>query len=180
MREGNLILINNEIFKVEEIDLKGSAKAHKTVSLKLRSIPEGKFKEITLNHEDKVDEAVVVHRKAAYSYSDGDSHYFADPETFEQYPLRKELVGGKEIFLKEELDIHIVFYQDAPIEAVFPKRVRLKVANADKGVHGGGETTFKKARLENGMEIDVPQFVVENDIVEVDTDTGHYVDRVQE
>ena len=181
VREGNLLLINNEIYKVDEVKAKGSAKAHKMIELKLRSIPEGKFKEMTLAPEDKVDEAELVRKKATYSYTDNDCFYFLDSDTYETYSIKKEFVNRRDCFLKENQEIHITFYNEQPIEVIFPKRIRLKVASADKGVRGAQESsTHKKARLENGLEIDVPQFVSENDIVEVDTETFKYIDRIQE
>jgi len=181
VREGNLLLIDGEIYRADEVHAKGSAKAHKMIGLKLRSIPDGKFKELTLAPEDKVEEADLVHKKATYSYKDNDNFYFLDTETYETYAIQNDFIGKKECFLKEEQQINITFYNERPLEAVFPKRIRLKVTSADKGVRGAQESsTHKKARLENGLEIDVPQFVEENDIVEIDTETFKYIDRIQE
>ena len=181
MREGNILLIDNEIYRVEELDHKGAAKAHKMVGLKLRSLRQGKFKELTLAPEDKVEDTDLVHKKAVYSYKDSDYFYFLDTETYEAYPIKQEFVGKRECFLKENQEISITFYNEQPIEAVFPKRIRLKITSADKGVRGAQESsTYKKARLENGLEIDVPQFIEENDIIEIDTLTFKYIDRIQE
>lgn len=181
VREGNLLLIDNEIYRVEEVAQKGSAKAHKQIGLKLRSIPEGKFKELTLAPEDKVDEAELIRKKALYSYKDEDFFYFIDAETYDSYSIAKELIGRKECFLKENQEIQIDFFDERPLRVVFPLRIRLNVVSADKGVHGASESsTYKKARLENGLEIDVPQFVEENDVVEVDTESMKYIDRIQE
>jgi len=181
VRTGNLLLLEGEIYKVDEIETKGSAKAHKMINLRLRSIPENKYKEMTFNPEDKLEEAELTRKKALYSYKDSTYFYFLDAETFENYPVKKEFLDKKECFLKENQEIDITFHDGNPIEVVFPKRFKLKVTSVDKGIKGSQDSTvYKKARLENGLEINVPHFISENDIVEIDVDTFEYIDRVQE
>jgi len=179
IREGNLILMDDEVYRVDGVELKGSAKAHKQVGLKLRSVPHGKFKDIAMSPEDKVEEADVIHKKAVYSYRDNDNYYFMDPQTFETHAIANTIIGKKSCFLKEEQEINVTFFQERLLEVSFPKRIKLKVTSADKGVKGGQESgPYKKARLENGLEVDVPQFMKDGDTIEVDTETFAYINRV--
>ncbi len=180
VKKGNLLLYEGSIFKVEDLGLKGAAKTHKMVNLRMKSIPEGKFKEVTINPEDKLEEAELARKKAAYSYRDEDFFYFLDAETFENYRVPKEFIGEKECFLKENEPLDMSFYEGVPVEVSFPLRIPLKVTSVDKGIKTGESTVSKKARLENGLEIDVPQFIKENDMVEVDSGTFKYIDRLQE
>jgi len=180
IRVGNIINFEGNIYKVEEVETKGSAKAHKTFNLKMRSIPEGKFLEHTFNPEDKIEEADVTHKKTLYSYKDEENFYFLDEETYENYQINKNLIGEKEFFLKENEKYTISVLENTPIEVIFPERVRLKVVSAPPGIKEQDSTTAKKVTLENGMEIDAPQFIEEGDIVEVDSNTGKYIDRIQE
>ena len=95
VRVGNLLLIDGKIFKVEHVDVKGSAKAHKTVNLKMKDILDGKYMEHTYHQEDKLDEADVTNQKALYSYKDGDSFFFMDEETYESYEVNKAIKPTK-------------------------------------------------------------------------------------
>jgi len=179
IKNGNLLLYEGQIYKVEQVETKGSAKAHKTFNLKMRSIPEGKYIEHTFNPEDKLEEADVIHKKALYSYRDDVGFHFLDEETYEDYAVAADLVGNKESFLRENEKYTVSVHENIPIEVIFPERIRLKVTTSPPGIKQHDSVTAKKVTLENGMELDVPQFIAEGDIVEVDPETGKYIDRVQ-
>ena len=180
IKKGNLISFEGNIYKVDEVETKGSAKAHKTFNLKMRSIPEGKYLEHTFNPEDKIEEADVVHKKALYSYRDDAGFHFLDEETYENYEIAAELIGDKEVFLKENEKYTVSLHENTPLEVIFPERIRLKVTSSPPGIKQHESTTTKKVTLENGMEIDAPQFIEEGDIVEVASETGKYIDRVSD
>jgi len=180
VRVGNVLKFENQVYRVIEIRTKGAAKAHNIIDLKLKSIPEGKFMERTFNPEEKVEEADVIRKKVTFSYKDESSLYFLDAETYEQYSLPREAVGKKELFLKDNAELEIDFNEGAPLSVVFPKRIRLRVSQAPKGIKESESTTPKQVTLENGMELTVPQFIETGDLVEVDSQTGKYVDRIKE
>ncbi|MGB2599610.1 MAG: elongation factor P [Candidatus Omnitrophota bacterium] len=180
VKVGNLLLIDGKIYKVEEVEVKGSAKAHKTVNLKMRDILEGKYMEHTYQQEDKLEEADVVNKKALYSYRNGENFFFLDEETYENYQVNKNIIGGKDIFLKENEKYTISIHENTPIDVIFPPRIRLKVTTSPPGIKQHDSVTSKQITLENGMQIDAPQFIEEGDIVEVDSSTGKYIDRIQE
>ena len=180
IRAGNLLLIDGKIYKVMEAEVKGSAKAHKTVNIKMKDIIEGKYMEHTYHQEDKLDEADVMMKKALYSYRDGDNFFFLDEETYENYQIDKGVVGEKEVFLKEHEKYTLLIYENRAIDIVFPERIRLKVTSSPPAIKQQDSTTAKKITLENGIQVDAPQFIEEGDTVEVNTETGKYIDRVQE
>lgn len=179
VRTGNLLLIDGKIFKVDHVEVKGAAKVHKTVFIKMHDIIDGKDHEQSYQQEDKFEEADVTQKKAAYSYSDGDSFFFLDEDTYETYELNSRILGKKKIYLKENEKYKIDIYEDRPIDIIFPERIRFKVTTSPPGIKQHDSVTAKQIQLENGMEVDAPQFIEEGDIVEVDTETGKYIDRIQ-
>ncbi|MEA3490127.1 MAG: elongation factor P [Candidatus Omnitrophota bacterium] len=180
VKVGNLLLINGTIYKVEEVEIKGSAKAHKTINIKMRGILDGKYMEHTYHQEDKLDEADVVHKKALFSYQEGDTFHFLDEDTYEDYGVNREMIGEKDVFLKENEKYTVAVYEGSAIDVIFPERIRLKVTCSPPGIKQHDSITAKQVILENGMKIGAPQFIEEGDIVEVDSRTGKYIDRVQE
>ncbi len=180
IKVGNLLIIDGKIYKVESAETKGAAKAHKTVNIKMRSILDNKYMEHTFHQEEKIEEADLTNRKAIYSYKDGSNLYFLDEENYETYSVSKDIIGKKEVFLKEEAKYTAVIYEGKVIDLIFPERIRLKVTTAPPGLRQHDTaTTAKEVTLENGVKIDVPQFVEEGNTVEVDSNTGKYIDRVQ-
>lgn len=181
VKAGNLLLIDGKIYKVNEVEAKGSAKVHKTVSIKMHGVLDGKHAEHTYHQDDKIEEADVTHQKAIYSYKDGENFYFIDQATFENYAVPKEMVGKKENFLKENEVYTVALFESNPISLVFPERIKMKISSAPPGLKGQHDvTTFKEATLENGMKIEVPQFIETDALIEVDPETGKYIDRVHE
>jgi elongation factor P len=180
VRTGDVLLINDEIFKVEETEAKGAAKTHKTIHLKMRNILTGKHMEHTYQQEDKLEQADVTHKKALYSYKDSDTCCFLDEETYETYAVDEKIIGEKRVFLKENEKYIVVLYEERPIDLIFPERITLRVSTSPPPIKQHDAATYKKITLENGMTVDAPQFIEESDIVEIDTGTGKYIDRVQE
>jgi len=179
VRRGNLLLIAGRIYKVHEVEVKGAAKVHKTVNLKMRDILDGKYMEHTYHQEDKLEEADVSRPKADYSYKDEDSFFFIDEESYETYEVNKEIIGDKEVFLRENEKYVVEVYEGKAIDVIFPERIQLKVTTSPPGIKQHDSVTSKHVTLENGMEIEAPQFIEEGDIVEVDSHTGKYIDRLK-
>jgi elongation factor P len=176
---GNILLIDGELFKVLSASFSGTAKAEKQIKVSMKSIPEGKFRERVFHPDDKVDDITPEAKKAQYTYSDNENVYFMDEQAFEQFSLSKALFGERVVFLKEGQSFNIRFFNNNPIDIDFPPRVRLKVIQAPPATRNGSGV-YKKVRLENDIEVDAPQFIKEDDVVEIDSETMQYIDRVKE
>jgi len=113
-----------------------------------------------------------------YLYREGDHYVLMDPENFEQLPVSPEAFGGKDKYLKENMEVLVSFHDNAVIEVQVPDSVVLKVIDTPPGVRGdtvSGAT--KPATLETGVTIQVPLFVEQGGSVRVDTRTGLYLER---
>lgn len=176
---GNIVKIDNTLYKVEEREIKGTGQFGKTFHFKLRSIPEGVQIERSFRNDEDLETVDLERSEAEYLYTDGNDYYFMDVTTYEQYPIPKEVIGSIAPFLKENTKIHIEFYKGNPVNVVFPEIVELKVVTAPPGIHEKDSTTMKTVTLENGMEILTPQFIKEGDIVKVNVYTHKYVERVK-
>ncbi|MFN4180841.1 MAG: elongation factor P, partial [Armatimonadota bacterium] len=103
-----------------------------------------------------------------------------DVETYDQVSLNSEQVGDAAQFMKEGIEVIMVFHEGNPLMVELPTAVELQVVETDPGVRGdtasGGS---KPAKLETGAVIQVPLFINIGDIVRVDTRTGRYIERVK-
>ena len=65
--------------------------------------------------------------------------------------------------------------------AEMPVKTNLRVVHSEPGVKGDTATnTLKPATLETGVEVRVPLFINEGDLIQVDTRDGSYLNRVKE
>ncbi|RDV81754.1 elongation factor P [Ammonifex thiophilus] len=178
-RTGLTIELDGEVYQVIEFLHVKPGKGAPFVRTKLRNLRTGAVIEKTFNAGEKVPRAHLDRRQAQYLYSDGSSFYFMDMETYEQVALGEKELGDAVKFLKENLEISLLLYQGKVIGVELPNTVELKVIETPPGVRGdtaaGGS---KPAKLETGAVIQVPLFVEEGDIIQVDTRTGEYLKRV--
>ena len=105
--------------------------------------------------------------------------YFINQKTFEQINLKKENVGEKGKFLKEELEVKISFYEEKPISIELPNQVTCKIEGTDVALKGQTvSSSYKPAILDNGVKIQVPPFIESGYQIVVDTRSIEYVKKI--
>ena len=150
------------------------------VRTKLKSLLTGRVLDQTFRSGEKVKRPDLVEREMQYLYREGDRFCMMDNETFEQIMLTEDQVGDARLFLTENLDVKILFFNQQPVGVEVPLFVELEVTETEPGVKGdtaAGGT--KPATLESGVTIQVPLFISEGDRVKVDTRTGDYIERAK-
>jgi elongation factor P len=134
--------------------------------------------ERTWQGNDKAEEAQVEKRKANFLYKDESFAYFMDIENYEQFSLALEDLGGKEKFMKDGLEVNVLYFENRPMAIELPIKVELKVISAPPGIRGNsaGNVT-KQAELETGAIISMPMFVETNDVIRINTENEEYAER---
>jgi elongation factor P len=150
------------------------------VRTKLKSLLTGRVLDQTFRSGEKLKQPDLMEREMQYLYREGDNFCMMDNETYEQIMLTADQVGEARLYLTENLDVKILFFNQQPVAVEVPLFVELEVAQTEPGVKGdtaAGGT--KPATLESGVTIQVPLFINEGDRVKVDTRTGTYIERVK-
>lgn len=149
------------------------------VRTKVKNLKNGKVLDRTFRSGEKLDEADVSERRMQYLYQDGDSLVFMDNTTYEQTPFSAEQVGDARKYLKENLDVEVLFWRGRPINIELPAFIEALITQCDPGLKGDTASgSTKPATLETGAVVQVPLFVKEGERIRVDTRTGVYVERV--
>ena len=151
-----------------------------TMRIRFREIRTGRVLDRSFSGYDvKLTPADVERRSAQYIYDEDDLCYFMDTESYDQFPLLKEQISAELNYLKEEMTVDLVFYEDNPISLELPITVDLQVVDSPPGLKGDTATgATKPATLETGLLIQVPLFVNEGEYVKVDTRNATYLSRV--
>jgi elongation factor P len=150
------------------------------VRTKIKNLMTGKVLDQTFRSGEKLKRPDLAEREMQFLYREGDSFYMMDNETYEQLALTSEQLGDAVLYLIENLNLKVLFFNQQPVAVEIPNFVELTVAQAEPGVKGdtaSGGT--KPATLESGAVIQVPLFINEGDQVKVDTRTGTYIERVK-
>ena len=146
---------------------------------KLRRLSDGAVIEHTFRAGEKIEEVRIVTRSMQYLYDSNNLYYFMDEETYEQYPLSRELLEETIPYLKENMTVKVMWFEEQPLWVEVPQFVELEVTKTEPGVRGDTATGGSKpAVLETGATVQVPLFVNVGDVLRVDTTTGEYITRV--
>ncbi len=178
IKVGTLITINGEPYVVVKSEHHKVARGGATLKTKLKNLISGNMVERTYQGNDRAEEADVQKRKANFLYKDEEFAHFMDTETYEQYSLSIENLGGKERFMKDGIDVTVLHFEGKPMSVELPIKVELTVTSAPPGVRGNSAgNVMKTAELETGATINVPMFVETGDVIRINTDTEEYVER---
>lgn len=157
----------------------GGGKLAGTMHAKLEELGRGAVIERRFRPDERLDRLELERSRWQYLYADGEDFYFMDPDTYEQISIARGVLGGRERFLRPDLNVSVEFCEGQLVNVVFPESVELKVASTAQAEHQRETSAMKPASLDNGMEVLVPLFIKVGDAVRVDTATGKYLERAR-
>ena len=128
---------------------------------------------------ETVEKATLEEVKFNFLYSDETDFYFMNPETFEQTNLNKNKIGEKSKLLSENLEVTINFYNENPLSVTLPNQITCEVDSTDAAIKGQTiSSSYKPAKLTNGINIQVPPFIENGDAIILDTRTMEYIKKI--
>jgi elongation factor P len=179
-RKGLKIELEGEPYVITDFLHVKPGKGGAFVRTKLKSLVTGNVIDRTFRSGEKVQTPALDERNMQYLYREGEAYNFMDSDTYEQLTLTADQLGEDSNFLKENVQVRIVFHNGKPIGVELPFFVELTIVKSEPGVRGdtarGGT---KPATVETGAVIQVPLFLNEGDRIKVDTRTGEYIERAK-
>ena len=182
IKKGTAIRMDGGIWVCIEFQHRKPGKGNTVMNTKLKNVTDGRVLDRTFQVGFKLDDVRLERRPYQFLYKDGDDYIFMNQETFDQAPIAKDLVTGVD-FMKESDIVEVVSDADTAtvLFAEMPVKTILRVTHSEPGIKGDTATnSTKPATLETGVEIRVPLFIDEGDLVQVDTRDGSYLQRVKE
>jgi len=178
LRKGVTFTMDNELYKVLEYQHHKPGRGKATIRTTLRNLRTGSTIQHNFTSGDRVQDIRIERQGVQYLYTDGDLYHFMDTETYEQMALSAGLLGNQVRYIKESMELVLSTYEGEAIDVELPTTVELEVTEAQMAVAGDTATgAMKKVTLETGLEVQVPLFIEEGDVIRVDTRTGAYVTR---
>ncbi|MBL0043917.1 MAG: elongation factor P [Flavobacteriales bacterium] len=177
---GSYIRFNNDICQIMEWQHRTPGNLRAFYQGKMRNRRNGKLNEHRWRSGEPMEVLRVEIHELQYLYREGDNLVLMNPNSFEQLYVPAALFGEAMGFMKEEMIMQVGFESDVAIFARPPKVVELEVTYTENIVKGDtSNKVMKTAKLETGVEINVPSFVDIGTVVRIDTETGEYLDRVK-
>ena len=178
LKKGMLINVEQNLFRVLEVQHVTPGNLRGFVRVKLRNIRNGTLSDQKLRSEDTLERATLEEREMQYLYHEGEDYHFMDTSSYEQIHISSEALGDSVNYLKPEMTIQVEFYGEEPVGIELPQTVDLKVLDTAPGIKGAtASAQVKPATLETGLVVQVPPFVNNGDFIRVNTETGEYLSR---
>lgn len=180
MRPRMVIRLGGELLRVIHAEYHaGGGKMHGAVHAKLRNVRTGGMTEQRFRQDERFEEVELQRQAMEYIYENADLCFFMHPETFEQVALPKDSLGEFGRFIQPNQRLDVEFLDGTPVQVHHPESVELHVQTTAEPLHTDDSNVLKSAILENGMEVEVPQFVKDGDLVRVEVETGKYLKRIR-
>jgi len=177
-RTGTTIELDGQVWRVVEFLHVKPGKGSAFVRTKLKSVQSGNVVEKTFRAGESVQQAILEKSNLQHTYVESGDYVFMDMMSFEETRLSSEQIGKGAKYLKEGMEVNVIFYKGKVLEVELPISITLKVTETDPGVKGdtaSGGT--KPAILETGAQVMVPLFISEGEMIKVDTRNDSYLGR---
>ena len=179
IRVGMLLEFKNDLWQVLKTQHVKPGKGGAFAQVEMKSVVKNTKLNERFRSSETVEKASLEETKFNYLYEDEINYFFMDPKTFDQVEIKKEIVGKKGKFLKENQDVMVSFYNESPISIELPKQVKCKINTTDAALKGQTvSSSYKPAILDNGIKIQVPPFIEEGDEIIIDSRTFEYVKKI--
>ena len=150
------------------------------IQVEMRNLKTGNKTNERWRTADTVERLQTSEADFTYSYTDGDNIVLMDPETFEQTMIPLDLLGELAPFLQDNMTVTVDMVEGDPVAVRLPATVVLEVVEADPVVKGQTATSsYKPAKLSNGVKTQVPPFVEAGERIVVRTEDASYVERAK-
>jgi elongation factor P len=179
LRKGVIFELDGALYKVMDYHHNKPGRGNATIRIKATNLRTGTNLEKTFQSGDRVQDIRLEYHNVQYLYNDGSLYHFMDLDTYDQPAIPSDVIGDLAPYLKENMEVKLTIYESEPLDIELPTSVDLLVTHAEVAVRGDTATgVTKKVTTETGLDVSVPNFVVEGDTIRVDTRTGSYITRV--
>lgn len=178
IKVGKVLVVNSLPYVVVRTDHHKMGRGGAVLKVKLRNLIDGNMLDKTFQGNDKAQEADTQRKKASYLYKDEREAYFMDGESYEQFSFAFDQVGEKSKYLKEGIEVDVLYFDSRPVAIDLPIKMKFTVTQAPPAIKGNsvGNVT-KQVEIETGAMITAPVFIQEGEEIIINTDSGEYVER---
>ncbi len=178
IKNGTTLIVEGQLMQVVEFLHVKPGKGAAFMKTKLKNLRTGATVEKTFNTNVKFEDAKIDRMNVQYLYSAGDTYFFMNMQTYDQFELSEAQVGDSKNYLLENMSVDIAMYNGELIGLTLPEKIEFTVVECDPAVKGNTATNAtKNAYTETGLLVRVPLFIEEGEKIIVSTADGKYCSR---
>lgn len=181
LKKGIKFIFNNQPYEVLDSSFVFKARGSSVVQTKIRNLITGNVIPKTFHAGENFEKAEIKKIKVKFLYSHRDKFFFChEKNPGQRFELAKEIIGENVVFLKENEFVEGALFGGRIVNIFLPIKVQLKVTQAPPSLKGErAQSGTKTVTLETGAQLNVPPFIKDGDVVEINTEKKEYVKRVE-
>ena len=181
VRKGNILDVDGKLYVVLSAENIHPGKGTPVSQLEMRRISDGVKISERYKTTDQVERAFVEDRDFNFLYQDGDGFHFMNNETYDQIQVPADIVGDGAPYLQENMTVKLSMHEGTPVSIQLPQRATLEVVDTEPVTKGQtASSSYKPAKLSNGVRTMVPPHVTTGTRIVVMTEDGSYVERAKD
>ena len=178
IRRGMVIVFENDPCRIIEFRHHTPGNLRAMVQAKLKNLRSGNNFEHRFRADDSIHKADMETRELQFLYKGGDSYHFMNTDNYEQLEMDEEALGDNAQWMQDNMTVIVEFYNNKPMSLQLPQFMSFTIKETAPVMKTATKTASSKpAILENGVSINVPEFIAEGERVRVNPSTGEYMDR---
>ena len=179
IRVGMLLEYKNDLWQVLKTQHVKPGKGGAFAQVEMKSVNKNTKLNERFRSNENVEKASLEETNFNFLYEDEINYFFINPKSYEQIEIKKDIIGVKGKLLTENLEVLVSFYNEKPISIDLPNQVNCRIKTTDAALKGQTvSSSYKPAKLDNGLNIQVPPFIEDGDEVVVDTRNLEYVKKI--
>jgi elongation factor P len=180
IRRGMVLVFEGDPCRVIEFRHHTPGNLRAMVQAKLKNLRTGSSFEHRFRAADSIDPASMETHDLEFLYQGGDTYHFMNVENYDQLEMDEETLGDNAQWMQPNMKIQAEYYDGRPVGIKLPNSLVLEVVDTAPVMKTATKTaSTKPAKLENGVTINVPEFVGTGDKVKVNPTTGEYQERAK-
>ena len=181
LKKGNVVRINSQLYAVRDITTQTPSARGAATLYKVRydRVQTHQKLDQTYRGEEALEDVLLSRRQVEFSYLDGDDFVFMDLEDYNQYTLKPHDLGSQARWLVDGLDgITALLLDDQILAIELPAAIEAKIVETGPGMRGASATArTKPAKIQNGIEVQVPEYMENEETIRVSTEDGRFLGR---
>ncbi|HUR00206.1 MAG TPA: elongation factor P [Gemmatimonadaceae bacterium] len=180
IRRGMVIVFEGQPCRIIEFRHHTPGNLRAMVQAKLKNIRTGSSFEHRFRAADTIERASMETHELEFMYKGGNDYHFMNTSNYDQLEMDDETLGDAAQWMQPGMKITAEFYDGKAIGIQLPNTMILQIVDTSPVMKTATKTaSTKPAKLENGVTVNVPEFVGPGDKIRVNPSTGEYMDRAK-
>ena len=180
IRRGMVLVFEGDPCRVVEFRHHTPGNLRAMVQTKMRNLRSGSNFEHRFRAADSIEPASMETHELEFLYQGGDTYHFMNTENYDQLEMDEETLGDAAQWMQPGMKIMAEYYNGSPVSIQLPNSMELEIVETAPVMRSATKTSsFKPAKLENGVTVDIPEFIPSGVRIRVNPNTGEYLDRAK-